>query len=302
MNILLLYNPMSGRTNFKKHIRQIIRFFQKTNHLLDVYESKKPGDLKEYSAQMAASYDVFLVAGGDGTVNEVVNGMMKTDHRPVLGILPAGTANDTAAILGINKHIHRSLKLFLSEEPVWMDVNTVNDQYFLYTVSSGMLTKISYAVSRRHIKKYGYLAYVIEAMKDISVDYNYPISITYDHDRLDLDCVMILGLSTNRVGGMRLYNFSHAKLNDGKLELRVFRRAKSLWRFRVFSSFIRGGKKLREDLHLSASYYKIQTRDDVNWNADGEYSTSGSVEIKTHKEAIRVFASTKSKKHFFTSS
>lgn len=302
MNILLLYNPMSGRTNFKKHIRQIIRFFQKTNHLLDVYESKKPGDLKEYSAQMAASYDVFLVAGGDGTVNEVVNGMMKTDHRPVLGILPAGTANDTAAILGINKHIHRSLKLFLSEEPVWMDVNTVNDQYFLYTVSSGMLTKISYAVSRRHIKKYGYLAYVIEAMKDISVDYNYPISITYDHDHLDLDCVMILGLSTNRVGGMRLYNFSHAKLNDGKLELRVFRRAKSLWRFRVFSSFIRGGKKLREDLHLSASYYKIQTRDDVNWNADGEYSTSGSVEIKTHKEAIRVFASTKSKKHFFTSS
>jgi len=299
MNILLLYNPMSGRTNFKKHIKQVIKFFQKTNHHLDVYESKKPGDLKIYSALMASTYDVYLVAGGDGTVNEVLNGMMESSKKPVLGILPAGTANDTAAILGINRNINRSLKLFMEHQPVLMDINRVNDQYFIYTVSSGMLTKISYAVSRRHIKKYGYLAYVIEAMKDITVDYRYPINIQYDDQTIDLECVMILGLSTNRVGGMRLYNFSHAKLNDGKLELRVFRRAKSLWRFRVFSSFIRGGKKLREDLHLSASRFEIKTTHDVNWNADGEYSTSGSVVITTHKEAIRVFASNKSKKHFF---
>lgn len=299
MKYLLLYNPMSGRSNFKKHINQVIRFFSKTKHLLDIYESKAPKDLEIYSQLQASNYDVFLVAGGDGTVNEVLNGMMKSEQRPVLGILPAGTANDTAAILGINKNINRSLKLFMKETPVLMDINQINDQYFIYTVSSGMLSKISYAVSRRHIKKYGYLAYVIEAMKDIANDYRYPISIQYDHESIDLECIMVLGLSTNRVGGMRLYNFSHSKLNDGKLELRFFRRIKSLWRFRFFSSFIRGGKKLREDLHLSASTFHIKTTDDVKWNADGEFSTSGSVSIKTLKEVLRVYASPKSKKSFF---
>jgi diacylglycerol kinase (ATP) len=299
MKYLLLYNPMSGRANFKKHIDQIIRFFNKTEHSLDIYESKAPKDLEYFSFEQASNYDVFLVAGGDGTVNEVLNGIMKSEIKPILGILPAGTANDTAAILGINKNINRSLKIFMNHKPVKMDINQINNQYFIYTVSSGMLSRISYAVSRRHIKKYGYMAYVIEAMKDIAHDYRYPIFIQYDGQEVWLECIMVLGLSTNRVGGMRLYNFSHAKLNDGKLELRIFRRVKSLWRFRFLSSFIRGGKKLREDLHLSASKFLIKTNNDVNWNADGEFSTSGNVLIQTHQEAIYVYASSKSKKAFF---
>lgn len=299
MKYLLLYNPMSGRSSFKKHINQIIKFFNQTDHKLDIYESKAPKDLEYYSRLQASNYDVFLVAGGDGTVNEVLNGMMKSEIKPILGILPAGTANDTAAILGINKNIHRSLKLFMRQTPVKMDVNQINNQYFIYTVSSGMLSKISYSVSRRHIKKYGYLAYVIEAMKDVSKDYRYPIFIQYDGQEVWLECIMVLGLSTNRVGGMRLYNFSHAKLNDGKLELRLFRRIKSMWRFRFLSSFIRGGKKLREDLHLSSSKFMIKTNSDVNWNCDGEFSTSGNVLIQTHQEAIKVYASPKAKKAFF---
>ncbi|MDI6453125.1 diacylglycerol/lipid kinase family protein [Peloplasma aerotolerans] len=299
MKFLLMYNPVSGRANFKSNLAKIIKEFSKTNHEIDIYESKEPKDLEKVSAIESKHYDVFLVAGGDGTVNEVLNGMMNSEKKPILGLLPSGTANDIAAILGINKNIKRSLKIYFNEKPVEMDVNQLNERYFLYTVASGILSRISYDVTRRHIKKYGYFAYVIEAMKDFSHDYRYPVKVKYDHQYLSCECVMILGLSTNRVGGMSLVNFSESKLNDGLFELRFFKRAKSFWRFRLLSSFIRGGKKLREDIHLVSSKFEIETSSNVEWNVDGEYACKGNIVIKTQKKAIKVFASPKRKKRYF---
>lgn len=302
MKYLLLYNPVSGRTNFKQHIPKIKKIFENTNHTLDVYESKQANDLIRVSLEKASSYDVFLVAGGDGTLNEVLNGIMKSEVKPHIGLLPSGTANDTAAILGINKNIKRSLKIYMHDQPHKMDINQINDQYFVYTAASGILTRVSYDVSRRHIKKYGYLAYVIRAMQDFAHDYKYPITIRTNGHETTCECVMVLGLSSNRVGGMRLYNFSNSKLNDGLFELRLFTRAKSFWRFRLLSSFLRGGKKLREDLHLVSDYFEIKTSPDVDWNADGEFSTKGNITIRVVKEAITIYASKRVVKKAFQSS
>ncbi len=298
MKFLLLYNPMSGRISFKRNLDKVIKIFDESIHDLDIYESKAPKDLEREAELQASKYDVFLVAGGDGTINEVVNGMMKSDMKPILGVLPGGTANDIAAILGIGKSIKKSLKMFFESDPVAIDVNQINDQYFVYTASAGILSKISYDVSRRHINKYGYLAYVIAAMKDLTLDYRVPIKITTEQYCSECECVMILGLSTNRVGGMRLRNFSNAKLNDGLFELRFFKRAKGMWKFRFLSSLIRGGKRLGEDLHLVSDHFIIETGSEVRWNADGEFSTKGNVEIKTYQEAIMVFASKKTIKKY----
>ncbi|MBU1093115.1 MAG: diacylglycerol kinase family lipid kinase [Firmicutes bacterium] len=298
MKFLLLYNPASGRVNFKSKLPYVTSLFENTDHELTIYESKAPRDLEKTAFKEASAYDVFLVAGGDGTINEVVNGMMKSEIKPIIGVLPSGTANDIAAILGINRSIKRSLKIFFESKPVLIDVNQINQQYFIYTASSGILTRVSYDVSRRHIKKYGYLAYVIAAMQDLALDYRYPIRIVTNGEAIDCECVMVLGLSTNRVGGMRLINFSNAKLNDGLFELRFFKRSKKMWRFRFLSSLIRGGKRLGEDLHLVSDHFFIETDEKVRWNADGEYSCNGSIEIKTYKEAIRVFASDRTIKKY----
>jgi diacylglycerol kinase (ATP) len=189
----------------------------------------------------------------------------------------------------------------MNEKPNKMDINMINDQYFIYTAASGILTRVSYDVSRRHIKKYGYLAYVIRAMQDFAHDYKYPITIKTNDKEITCECVMVLGLSSNRVGGMRLYNFSDSRLNDGFFELRLFTRTKSFWRFRLLSSFLRGGKKLREDLHLVSDHFEIKTNPDVDWNADGEFATKGDITIKVVKEAISIFASKKVVKKAFKS-
>lgn len=299
MKYLLMYNPVSGKSAFKTKIPMIKEQFLKTEHELSIYESKAPKDLQEVAKREAANYDVFLIAGGDGTINEVLNGIMDVEIRPSLALLPSGTANDIAAILGINKNIKRSLKFYFNETPIKMDVNQMNDRYFLYTAASGVLSRISYDISRRRLNKYGYLAYVFEAMKDFKNDYRYPIKISYDHESVSCECMMILGLSTHRVGGMTLYNFGESKLNDGLFELRCFKRVKRFYRFRLMSSFIRGGRKLREDLHVASNHITIETSPDVKWNVDGEYAMKGNITIQTFKEAISIFASPKRKKKYF---
>ncbi|HAX03673.1 MAG: hypothetical protein A2Y45_08865 [Tenericutes bacterium GWC2_34_14] len=299
MKYLLMYNPVSGRSNFKINLPLIKKIFNQSHHSLTVYESKAAKDLERVAFAEAKHYDVFLVAGGDGTANEVLNGVMKSPIKPAIGLLPSGTANDTAAILGVNKNIKRSLKIYMNEVPVLIDVNQINDQYFFYTAASGLLTRISYDISRRHIKKYGYLAYMIAAVKDLSNEYRYPVRVKYDGKTVSMECAMILGLSSNRVGGMRLVNFSQSRLNDGLFELRFFKRVKSFWRFRLLSSFIRGGKKLQEDLHIASNRFEIETSSNVDWNADGEFSCKGSVVIETYKEALSIYAHPKVKKKYF---
>ncbi len=299
MKFLLLYNPVSGRCKFKRKIKYVKSYFEKRNIALDIYESQKTKDLENYAYHHATEYDVFLVSGGDGTVNEVVNGMMKSDKRPSLAILPTGTANDIARILGIPRILTCALRLYIKEAPVLIDINKMNDHYFVYTAASGVLSRVSYDVSRRKIKKYGYLAYVFEAMRDFVQDYNYPVKIEYNEKTLETDCMMILGLNSNRVGGMKLVNFSKSKLNDGLFELRVFTSKRRFRRFRMASSFIRGGKKLREDYHLVSSHFKITTDADILWNADGESADRGSIEIKTYKEALSVYVNPRIKKKQF---
>lgn len=299
MKFLLLYNPVSGRSQFKRHLDDIVKRFETDGLQIDIYESKAPNDLQTQASLEAKNYDVFLVGGGDGTVNEVINGIMKTNARPRLGILPSGTANDIAAILGIPRNVKKALEMFFHEQPVMMDINRMNDRYFVYTAAAGILTRVSYDIPRRRMRKYGYLAYVFEGMKDLLHDYRFPLKIECDGMTLENEYMLALGMSSNRVGGMHLAKFSSSKLNDGLFEFRLFQRRRYFRTFRLLSFFLRRGKKLKEDEHLVASRFDIKTLPDVSWNADGELADHGDIVIEVLKEQIPVYASPKVKKKYF---
>lgn len=299
MKYLVMYNPVSGKSNFKTKIPKIKQIFDQYDQNVEFYESKSKGDLENVAFAKAEHYDVFLVCGGDGTIHEVVNGVMKSVKKPSIGILPCGTANDIAAILGIPKNIKKALRIYFTEQPQKIDINQMNDRYFVYAAASGVLSKISYDISRRSLNKYGFLAYVFEGMKDLAKDYKYKVSIKHDHGELTTECMMVLGLNSNRVGGMRLYNFSNSKLNDGLFELRIFTRKRAFKRFRFLSSFIRGGKKLREDYQIVSSNYEIKTNDNVIWNTDGEQSYQGNIKIKVHQKALKFYINNKIYKKMF---
>ncbi|MDY0277428.1 MAG: YegS/Rv2252/BmrU family lipid kinase [Acholeplasma sp.] len=299
MRYLLLYNPVSGKGKFRKKIPLIESYFADKQLKLDIYESKSMGDLEKKAEELASKYDVYLASGGDGSINEVVNGIMKSSFRPHLAVLPSGTANDIAAILGITKNVKKTLDLVTTTTPVGMDVNLLNNRYFIYTTAAGILTKISYAIPRSKVKKFGYFAYLTEGAKDIFKDYNMKMQVEHDMGLVEGKYMLVLGLSANRVGGMFLKKFSESSLNDGKLELRLIAYRRCFKLFKLLKFFLKGGKKSKNEIQLSSSFYQIKTSEDVVWNTDGEKSCCGEVKIEVFNKEILIYASDKSKRKYF---
>lgn len=299
MKYLLMYNPKSGKAKFYKKVPKIVRFFSEQNLDLDVYCSTKPHDLENKVIEVGSKYDVIIASGGDGSINEVINGLMRIDKKPKLGILPSGTANDIASILGFNKNIKRSINIILNNSPVKIDVNVINDRYFLYTTAAGVFTKISYDISRRKLRRIGYFAYLQEGAKELIKRYDIGMEVEHDDGVIKGNYMLALGLSAKRVGGLRLKKFANSKLNDGKFELRLMPYSKTFKLYRLVLFVLNRGKKSKKDVSLSSSYYKIKVENEIVWNTDGEKGVEGEVFIKVIKEAIEVYASQKSIKEYF---
>lgn len=300
LKYLLMYNPVSGKREFYKQVPYVIEYFRQLNLNLDVYESKCEKDLESKATEISGLYDVIMIAGGDGTINEVINGVMATIYRPSLAFLPAGTANDVASLLGFNKDIERSLDIIIENKPIKMDINKLNDRYFVYATAAGILTKVSYDVSRKKVKKYGYFAYLADGFKDIFKDYSMKMCITHKQGVTNGNFMLVLSLSSRRVAGLFLNKFSEPKLDDGLLEMRLIETTKRFKILKLLLFFVSGGRKRGKDIHLTSDFYNIDTSDDIIWNTDGEKSTFGSIKIRTYYREISVFVSDESKTKFFS--
>lgn len=300
MKYLLIYNPKSGKQKFAKKVSKVTKYFNDKNLKLDIFCSTDIMELMNKGETAAKEYDYIIISGGDGTVNLIVNGIMKSEKKPVIAVIPSGTANDVAAILGMKKNLNKTLDMITNETPVKMDVNMLNDKYFLYTTSAGVLTKISYDIPRTLVRRFGYFAYLYEGAKDILRRYRLKMYIDCEQGIFEDEYMLVLGLSSRRVGGMFLNKFSKSRLNDGKFELKVFKNNRFFRIAKLVFFFLSAGLyKTSKDLLLTSSYFKIKTDNNVMWNIDGEKGVSGDVEIKVLKEAIYVVASKKRRKQFF---
>lgn len=301
MKYLLIYNPKSGKQKFYKKVPKIKKYFQDKNLVLDCFHSIDIDELRRKAFLAASIYDVIIISGGDGTINVAINGIMESEVKPHVAIIPSGTANDIAAILGMSKNIKKTLDIITESEPIKMDVNKVDGNYFMYTTSAGMFTKISYDVTRKLVKRFGYLAYLFSGAKDMfSRKHKLNMQIEYDEGIIDGEFSLVLGLSSKRVAGLFLKRFYKSKLNDGKFELRLFKNNKFLRATKILAFFATGGLyRTSKDKTISSSFFSIKANSDVTWNIDGEKGSSGSVEISVLKKAISVYVSKRRKRQLF---
>lgn len=296
MTYLLIYNPKSGKGKIQKDLPKIKTFFKEKNLSLDIHETISQEDAKSYVVTSKKTYDCVLVAGGDGTISTVLNGLMQLKTIPILGVLPYGSANDVSHILGIPKKIMQSLELYTSSKPSYIDAYQMNDHYFLYTAAAGLFTRISYDIKRTSLNQFGQIAYYIEGIKDLTSNYDFKMDIQSNDLSISKQVTLLLGLSANRVGGIPLLFKSKSKLDDGLFEINLFENKGFFSKLRVLSFFIRFGRKVRSDIVLKAPEFKINTSNDVKWNADGEYVCDGNITIKVLPKKLPVFMSNRSKR------
>ncbi|MCV2231299.1 diacylglycerol/lipid kinase family protein [Paracholeplasma manati] len=301
MRVGFIYNPESGSGKIERNSKYIVDAFTAKGHVIDILKTKKTLDAKRYAIE--SDHDMLLVAGGDGTLNEVVNGLMTKEKRPKIAYIPTGTVNDVAHMLGISMNVKKAVKLILETGEVKkMDVSKINDTYFTYAAATGRFTKASYDVKRKDKKRFGILAYIVRGITDLLFDYKMPMKITYDGGVLEKTFTLLLFLNGPRVGGRNLYLMKKSKLNDGKIEARIFEHRRFWMLIKILTFFAIGGLVMRGGHRLTSSFYEIEVEHDqadIDWNTDGEKTEKNSVRIDVIQEAIEIYVSKRAAKYIF---
>lgn len=288
--LLLLANFHSGKGIIKLNIADMIDYYNSMGFEVTVYSSQYVGHITDIIEKYGSLYDNIVCCGGDGTLNEAVNGLMTLNKRPLLGYIPSGSTNDFANSIGISTVIEESYKTAIDGHHFIIDTGKINDKYFSYVAGFGLFTNISYETPQTIKNILGYQAYLLSAMKEITNIKTYPMKITYDNGVIEDDIMIGLVSNSNSIAGMKKLFENYADLNDGLFEVLLVKNPKNTSLLKNIVSCV-VEKNFDNDMFYSfkTSKIKFESTEFVKWTVDGEYGGDfNSTEIQVISNAIDI--------------
>ncbi|MFP4286234.1 MAG: diacylglycerol/lipid kinase family protein [Candidatus Izemoplasmataceae bacterium] len=283
----VIYNPMSGKKKFADHIDLVKETIEVLGYKVYIKETKRPRHATEIVKE--ACYDkveMILISGGDGTVNECVNGLAESQHQPLIAYIPSGTACDIAKTLGIPKNVPKALNIIKQMHEVKMDIVKGAHEYFVYVTALGNYVDISYLTHSKLKRKLGYLAYFITGVKEFFTIPMIKTEINYDQGVLKGYYSLIMVVNSKRVAGFNI--IQKPVLDDGLVDIVLYRYIPLLNNIIYFFSFFFNPKILPFVKKIRTKEATIYTEHHHRWNIDGEASDSGNQSIKVFKQKLRI--------------
>ena len=225
MKCLFIYNPKSGKGKILKHIKYITETLSNIFEDVYVFPSQAKGDIENQIKTKKDLIDAVVVAGGDGSVSEAVNGIMNCKKRIALGILPFGTVNDVAHSLNIPRNYKKALHLIEKKKIFNHDVIKAGGRFGIYVLGGGLFTETSYNTSQKSKKSFGKIAYVLHGLRKLFKTENKNVTILFDDGTKVSNPSFFLFINSKFVGGQKIDK--HAKLNDGKGSLIIIKNKKN---------------------------------------------------------------------------
>ena len=166
--LLFIYNPHAGKELLKPKLADVIDIFVKAGYEVVAYPTQAYRDAyKKIKKYDSSEYDLIVCSGGDGTLDEVVTGLMEIGANVPLGYIPAGSTNDFASSLEISRDMVKAAQDIVDGHLFSVDVGSFNEDNFIYVAAFGMFTDVSYETSQDLKNILGHLAYVMEGAKRI---------------------------------------------------------------------------------------------------------------------------------------
>ena len=293
--IKLIYNPFSGSKTFRFDIDICATIFQKYGYEVHLFRTINPGDIELHVSEMPRDYDIIVVSGGDGTVNILLNALMKNDFETPIGIIPSGTANDFANFLGLKVgHTEDCCQTIMNTEPKAIDVGLVNDEYnFINVCAGGLLTNVSQKVDKDVKNVLGNLSYYLKGVEQLPNFRKIPFRITTSCNVIEEQFYLFMVLNSAGTGGFERLA-PEASITDGKFDF-IGIRAKPVLELPILMIKILTGEFTSDSgvLYLRDDYFKIECLED-NFNIkecslDGELGPSMPLEVKVLPKAISVY-------------
>lgn len=292
MKCLYIYNPKSGKGKAEKNKKMIIEKLSAFFDELNVVATKFSGHARELARDACGKYDYLVVAGGDGTLNEVVNGVAEREGQPIIGYIPLGTVNDFAHSVGIPRKINKAVDNICNGKPLSHEIFKAGDHYGIYVCAMGVATETSYATKQVAKQKLGKLAYFCHGLKKIFRFKPIPMTLEFDGGKIEDRFALLLTINSRYVASFKINrNFAY---NDGYVDILLVQERKKYVRLRslitIAKVFLFGiGNRLPKNatkLHLKE--FMITAPDTEVINLDGEGLGSGRFKFTVIKDGIKI--------------
>ena len=215
---VLVCNPNSGKNNKEVLANKFRTILNEYGFEVNVIFTKYAGHAKKIIVDLSDDIDLVISLGGDGTFNEVVTGNLKRNKKLLLTHIPLGTTNDLGATFGMGKNPVNNLKMVLEGTVKELDICTINDVPFVYVAGLGKFTDVAYDTPRNLKKNFGYLAYMINAIKSFNQKTHlFEMSYTANGETYTGLYSFALICNASRMGGLEI--LQDVKMNDGKFEV-----------------------------------------------------------------------------------
>ena len=293
----LIYNPSSGQEIIKENIAEILDILENIGYETSAFQtSPEPLSAQNEAERVAkAGFDLIIAAGGDGTINEVVNGVAPLEYRPKLAIIPTGTTNDYARALKIPLGDPvKAAKIIRQNQTIQMDIGRAfGDKYFINIAAAGTLTELTYSVPSEVKTHLGYFAYVAKGIEMFPQTKVRPVKITHDQGVFEGEVSLIFVALTNSIGGFEQLA-PDTKLDDGNFTLILVKTDKLFEMLALLIQALNGGQHVTDVNieYLKTSKLRLEVLYDeapFMLNLDGEYGGDTPVELEVCHNYIEFF-------------
>lgn len=292
--LFFIFNLQSGKATIASKLANVIDMFTKAGYEVTARPTQERMDACAAAKYACAQgFDLIVCSGGDGTLNEVIQGVMKSDEKLPIGYIPAGSTNDFARGVGIPKNIIDAVQWIIDGKPYACDIGGFNDKYFTYIAAFGAFTEVTYETPQQ-IKNYlGHAAYILNGLTRLNSIRSYHMIINADGEVFEDD--YIFGMVTNSSSVAGLLSLNDFLLDDGLYEVTLIKTpGNPLDLQRIIHSL------LNIDIDIDTAYIKsfraanirFECDEEIQWTIDGEYGGKlKNVTVKNNKQAIMLMAS-----------
>ena len=290
--LLWIVNPHAGKAAMRQHALACIDCFVRAGWDVTVYTTQAAKDARRVARERAGEFDRVVCAGGDGTLGEVVSGVMDAGVSVPLGYIPAGTTNDFASSLGLPRTPAEAAVTAAGDCLAALDIGQFGDAYFAYVAAFGLFTDVSYTTPQVSKNMLGRLAYLVEGIKSLSQIREYRLRAETSGGAVEGTFLYGMVSNSTSVGGFKgLPVVAGAQMDDGLFEVVLVRRTTSLLDLQTaLNDFLSSGDSDSGVIvHFKAPWVRITSEEEIAWTLDGEFGGSVSeVEIQNLHRAITV--------------
>ena len=271
--LYFLFNPTSGKGRIREHLLEIVDIFTKAGYEVTVHPTQAQGDAQRLTEELADEYDLIVCSGGDGTLDEVVTGLIRSDSLTPVGYIPAGSTNDFAQSLQIPSNMVKAAETVVNGRAFPCDVGAFNDDTFIYVAAFGLFTDVSYQTNQRLKNIFGHAAYVMEGAKRLYDIPSYYLEVEVNGETIRDEFIYGMVSTSVSVGGVKNLMSQTVELDDGLFEVMLIRMPQNPLQLNEIMTNLVMPKSCDTPYIFTCKtdHIEIRSEDAVPWTLDGEF-------------------------------